>query len=131
MISNFPVRLLSAKLKNCLVNCCDPNISKSLLTKLQIKRCSCKHQTLERPTLSLKRYNSFVHTKELGSPVQLPCCQPLSHCRKPDPTNPSTDHFQYHTQGRKGLVTFGRFPCALLRLSQARPNQPQFVTHAR
>ena len=35
---------------------------------------------------------------------------------KPDPTNPTTDCLQYHTWGRKGLVTFGRFPCAKSRL---------------
>ena len=35
---------------------------------------------------------------------------------KPDPTNPTTDCLQYHAWGRKGLVTFGRFPCAKSRL---------------
>ena len=35
--------------------------------------------------------------------------------RKPDPTNPSADCFQYHARGRKGLVTLGRFPCAASR----------------
>ena len=28
------------------------------------------------------------------------------------PTLASVDHFQYHAQGRKGLVTLGRLPCA-------------------
>ena len=31
--------------------------------------------------------------------------------RKPDPTNPSADRFQYHTQEGKGLVVLGRLPC--------------------
>ena len=31
--------------------------------------------------------------------------------RKPDPTNPGADRFQYHMWEGKGLVVLGRFPC--------------------
>ena len=56
-------------------------------------------------------YNSYPH--QLNAHISLragyPCRQlPIGLSRKPDPTNPSTDHFQYDTRGRKGLVTFGR-----------------------
>ena len=41
----------------------------------------------------------------------LPSISQMIWSRKPDPTNPSTDRFQYHTWEGKGLVTLGRLPC--------------------